>query len=408
MDNSIASSLKIADDMILNCDLQKIKYDGLFYGKAGLALYCLYMYKLNKEKRYLNKIEEIIEYLFCKNTVENSVLYYQNSFAEGLSGLGYLLLKLRNNEILDNSFNETIDSLSNIIEIDCLKMIKNNKFDFFYGSFGLLYFLLENKKYELCYTYIKQIYNLSLKNNFFLYNNTEDPYTKGYNFGFAHGVIGFISILLKFIDILDHKIMIKDFIFNLLLSMSKFGKNIFVPNNFRSIDDYKTFPSIYPYNIYIDNFTLNTTLNAEIIKNGIVHYTTRIGWCNSDMGHSLLYYKAGVILQNDDFINTSQLIGNFLIKRIDFNVTGIDSMYMCHGSSGVAQMYKRLYELTHNENYFESYLYWLEKTSNYLIMEIKKEEFKPTLISGWLVPILLLNEFVHKIDIRWDDTFLLT
>lgn len=162
--------------------------------------------------------------------------------------------------------------------------------------------------------------------------------------------------------------------------------------------------------IYIDDRIKCKKITIENLKKGIFHYTNRLGWCNSDLGFGFTLYRLGKVLQDESLLKRAKEISYDTIKRQSFINTGVNSMYMCHGSTGIAQLYKRIYELSTDPIYINSYEYWVNITYHYLIKDAKRD-INPddiNLLSGYLAPILLLYCYANNCNSNWDKIFLLS
>ena len=83
---------------------------------------------------------------------------------------------------------------------------------------------------------------------------------------------------------------------------------------------------------------------------------------------------------------------------------------MCHGSTGVAQLYKRIYEQSNDPIFAKSYEFWVNITFDYFRQEIVNDLDADdlNLLSGYLSPMLLLHSYVGNCDSNWDRIFLLS
>ena len=64
MDKRINTIVTTIQNRILNSDANKIDFEDILIGKLGLAQSCYQLYKNQDDKRYLDKIEEILENIF--------------------------------------------------------------------------------------------------------------------------------------------------------------------------------------------------------------------------------------------------------------------------------------------------------------------------------------------------------
>ncbi|MEQ1552705.1 MAG: lanthionine synthetase LanC family protein [Ferruginibacter sp.] len=90
------------------------------------------------------------------------------------------------------------------------------------------------------------------------------------------------------------------------------------------------------------------------------------------------------------------------------------SLHFCHGSSGLAQMYRAMYDDTLNFKYYEAYHYWINETCNYIDKEIDGENMAPSnptsLLEGWVGAGLVLAEYITEGDCKtkWAQMLLLS
>jgi lantibiotic biosynthesis protein len=88
----------------------------------------------------------------------------------------------------------------------------------------------------------------------------------------------------------------------------------------------------------------------------------------------------------------------------------IDS-HICHGSVGIAQYYKRFFQMTCLPMYEEAHQYWIERTLQFLEKETSDPVFishAGELLEGFLGISLGLISSVSEEDLKWDSVFLLS
>lgn len=402
----IDSIIHIANEKILNSDIELIELDNILNGKLGLAYYCYFTYHLKGNKKYLKIIEKILDNVFRTLTESDKVFSTNLTLADGFSGLGIVLNNLVKDKILDEEYIDQIIIINDLAYTNCKKMIKNGGFDYFYGATGLLFYLSEVDSLFHCEDIINDYHNYAINNNYLFYNNTVDVYTQGVNFGYAHGTLSILEVFLKLHDKGICKEKTKELILNTVDSLLQFSREKI---NFSEIKHKYVgyeYPSFFPYNIMTDSNDKIVYLNN---KDNIFHYTDRLGWCNSDLGHILMLYKIGKKFNIKNYINIANKMGEITVKRKEYNDTAISDCYICHGSSGVAQLYKKIYEISDNEIYNEAYKHWLNETINYMQLEIKKTFSVQDLelLTGWLGPLLTLHSFKGEIQNSWDKIFLM-
>ena len=403
---TIDSIIKIANEKILNSDPELIVLDNILNGKLGLAYYCHFIHHLKGNKKHLKIIEKIIENVF-KTLAESNTLFSSNlTLADGFSGLGIILNNLIKDKILDEEYSDQIIIINDLAYTNCKKMFKNRGFDYFYGATGLLFYLNAVDSLIHCEDIINDFHNYGKDNSYLFYNSTDDVYTQGVNFGFAHGTL---SILAVFLDLYEKGICrekTKNLILNTVDSLLQFSREKI---NFSEINHKYVgyeYPSFFPYNIMTESPNKDIYLNN---KENIFHYTDRLGWCNSDLGHILMLYKIGKIFNIESYIKIANKMGDITVNRKEYIDTAISDCYICHGSSGVAQLYKKIFEISNKEIYNEAYKHWINITISYMQLEIKKPFSVQDLelLTGWLGPLLTLYSFKGEVKNSWEKVFLM-
>lgn len=409
--NNISYTLTKVQEQLLDFDIRMFKADGVLCGRLSYAYYNYNMYLLSNKDIYLNKLQEIINEVFSDIENENNYIIADTTLCDGLAGFGFLLSQLHNSNILDDEISNTLDIFSDLSYNCCLKMIESSEFDFFYGAYGLLLFLVENKQYRYCKSILEHLISYAQSNDYLFYNRDEkDTYTRGLNYGFAHGVLSLLNILGSFYQNDIEADKTKTLLIKTIESIDKFSKDHFSPAKYRFTDEHYTYPSFYPYNIYVEETEKSQFMTLDKLQDGIFHFTNRLGWCNSDLGFGFTLYRLGNLLKDDLLLKRAKAICYDTLKRQSFRDCGVNNMYMCHGSAGIAQLYKRIYEQSRDPIFIPPYEFWVNITFEYLCQEmtheLKAEDLN--LLSGYLSPMLLLYSYVNDCNSNWDRIFLLS
>lgn len=409
MNERINSVFEKTEKYILDCDPATIQSESLLTGKLGLALYSIYKSKEKSGDHYLNKLTQVLESVFDNISQQKSFLATQTNIIEGLPGLGYVLYQAMRYELLDPEYEEQVNVINTLAYEKALKKLPENSFDYFYGTIGLLFYLNETGSTGYCNDIIDILYEHALKTDYYFYNNTNDSYTEGVNFGFAHGSAAIISIMITLYEknINPHKT--KNIALNTLERLLKFRRGEIDVSKITLIDTRENiFPSVFPYNIVSSNN--NLLIKPETYNNeNLYHYSGRLGWCNSDLGIIYLLYKASHVFSEQKYHALAEELGMDVVKRRSFYETDIRDYYMCHGTSGVAMLYNKIFNLTGNNIYYREYEYWVEATVHRMEKEIegKISYHKLQLLTGWLGPLLLLYSYNGSKELEgWDKIFL--
>ncbi|CAL2086300.1 lanthionine synthetase LanC family protein [Tenacibaculum sp. 190524A05c] len=362
---------------------------GLVQGKLGVLYYLMFVYMDTKKVVYFDKITDILMDIF--NSLQNpegSDLLNDSSYAEGISGLGFVITKLIENDLLDEEYKEQIPVLSQIAYAYAIKMIDIDNYDFLHGSIGVLLFLLKVKNKELFNGIVDKLHQKSKESVLLFSTVSDNPYISDINFGFPHGYLSTIKILND-----AKKAFGAHNVYDAVIDkcITKIMKHI---NTNYKVDGIHI---IKPHKVYLDEGKL------------IEHQNNRLAWCNSDLSLIFLLSKIDLGTKNTQYNELIELIGENVIKRKEMNVTGIENHHWCHGSSGVAQLFSELHSLLGDRKYLEAHEYWINRTVQYLKEGILNEltERDMSLFYGKLGALLVLQSYQKDFTTEWKEAFLI-
>ncbi|WP_210114416.1 lanthionine synthetase LanC family protein [Hymenobacter elongatus] len=138
-------------------------------------------------------------------------------------------------------------------------------------------------------------------------------------------------------------------------------------------------------------------------------FSNELSWRNSDLGHSLLLYEAHRLLADEELKKIAELVGLNTLLRTDFRATAIHSSSFSQGASGVAHLYRRLYQASGHESYQKGYTFWLNQTRSWLTQELatdletlRGEKDYQDLVR---VSLVLLSAITPQ-ELQWDEILL--
>lgn len=370
-----------------------INTNGLFKGRLGLLVYYFYSYKFSPCQQFLDGMEKMLALIFDEIN-EGSEQFLRNaSYADGLSGLGIVLTELINEDVLDETYLAQLDGLDDIMYDNCVTFINHENFDFFHGAFGIIrYFEVRGKKdclRNVIRLLATKAYNSGTEADIFN-NSVNDEYVTGCNFGIAHGIPGFLLILLSLYEQGIEKEYCKKLVedgLDYILSFRNQANGISRLVNF-------------PYNIYKEE--------AGARK---VHINTRLAYCNSDLGITFLLLRAAKTFDNNRYEKLAMEIGVCCTQRTTFELTGVEDYHFCHGAAGVAQLYARIAGLSGESIFTDAYEYWIDRTISSLQADMKHDDIskvKLSFLHGWLGAVLAVYGYLNPELKGWDKFFLLS
>lgn len=367
--------------LLHNLDWDQIKDNrfsngiGIFSGLTGSLPILFDLYQ--KEHSLVNK-EKII--FIVKKIFENIEKYeiISPTYCDGLTGLGFILLKLINNgffkkgeddEILEY-IHDLLLQLDEILTDQLHKFLSYDEFDILHGSMGLGIYFLERNIFENVMLIIDKFdieaYKIKDEVHWKKYDKYQTHDTV-IDMGQAHGNAAILFFLVKASKkIKDQKI------FNLIN-----GSINFHLNNFNEpINGEKCF---YP-----------TFIKAEDFDKGKLDYKiSRLAWCYGDLGvlNTLLLTIKELKL---DINLIADKLNVLFTRRYESEFFIVDNGF-CHGASGIAAILDKMNDVLNLDNCKNASEYWY----NYLIDT--KEETEKNTILGYDFSILDSEEQNHSL-----------
>ena len=303
---------------------------GLNNGDAGKMLFLNNFLKFSSDEQCVERLVNLSNNALATIVSCSKV---DASMSMGLSGFLFVVKDLVEDGVLSaKKFRncEVEDALFRTMEFFC----KNGKFDFLSGALGISLFFLNERQYDrvdVCFESLVEQINKQTKECPYLvseYWNNEPVI----NLGLAHGLSSILSILS--IARIDCDVFEK--YRPIALRISKFLLL------YQKEDESGLFPSV-------------------VIGDKAVNYG-KLSWCYGDIsvGYSLFLYSEAF---NDDFCREISLqILSSTSKRLDKDKVNIVDACLCHGTSGLAYIYRELYKRTQRAEFWEASIYWYAQT----------------------------------------------
>ena len=321
-----------------NSDHKEIQSIGLHEGTSGILL-LKYMHYL-KHKTTTTK-DQIIKHI---DRIYYSLEHLEEITPElstGLAGLG-LILSLINKED-DFDFNTLLLEIKDVLKTVLDKYLQEKNHDILHGSLGLGLFFIDAEEYLEVEKIILQLEKLSLKdsNNSLKWSRFDESINEEIiDYGLAHGISGIIYFLGKSFE---HGIL-KDECEKLIVQATNFLE--------QNLQDFDKIGSYYP----------SKHISSLLERGESVSHSSRFAWCYGDLGilNTLLLtsrWTKNKILEEKVIF---RLLKN--TKRKSYSETLINDCCFCHGTSGVSLIYLNCYDITGEEEFLRTSLYWLNET----------------------------------------------
>ena len=365
--------------------------------------------------------------LYCNEIKDKENLFYnyfQQIYSEfskgktafnfaGIVGILWVSNILYEKKIIIKENFKVDNNLQNLILDTAIKLQTNNLYDLFSGSIGNVNAVLSiannlNKEQEkLIIEYLKTLEKTaeSVKDcdgyKWISYYFAKKEYV--YNLSLSHGIASIVALLCKTLEKCScYNSEIKEYSERIIRK----AINYILSNEI----DFEKYKSHFP-NLCVDYY------------NDKKLYGSRLAWCYGDLGIAYTFLRAALILDDTALLNKSTSILLDCTKRIDYTENNIFDPWFCHGTCGIAYIFKKIYEKTNIEDFNISANFWLSETINMLNTNykdyifnknpnLKKDFFKDknvsnTIIEGYTGIAMVLRSFLNTDNCEWEQFFLL-
>jgi lantibiotic modifying enzyme len=327
---------EIADGItehLLNSEARK--EIGLYTGVVGLLMFMAYYSRYSGEEKYT----KIAKYLLdvCSESICGGVYY--TPFCDGLSGMLYGLSHLNKVGFIDVDLSEVHEGYSQYLRTSLRTYTKERELGFMHGAIGIALHLLQNGSPKDIAEVAEFVIILDSiaeheKGTTKWKSNIGVDKENGYSIAMSHGMS---SMSIFFALCLERGV--KPQISSKLLTGA-------IEYILQQEIDYKTYYSYFP----------PTSMGANIITK------SRMAWCHGDLGIAIALWRAGVVLSNNSWKSKSIEIMEFAVNRRKLAFDSVVDACICHGTAGIAQIFRRMYYYTGNDKFLSSSKFWISET----------------------------------------------
>jgi lantibiotic modifying enzyme len=315
-------------------------------GRSGIALFYAYYYRLTGKESYLETLGAQIT-----RCIEDLLKEYPGyNHCNGLAGIAWALQHLVNIGIADaEDFEELLNSCDNVLSNYMDAELAENGYDFLHEGLGVVLYFLERMPQEKAQLQLEKAVQYLEKaarqhtsgirwQDIFTTKEKGYENKELYNLGLAHGTPAILIVL----GMLHEKGIMPEVTSRLITG----GVQWLMAARYTTDNE-----SMALYPTTVDRENKPTNINGS-----------RLGWCYGDLGiaHTLLY--AGTRLDNEEYKTKAySLFEHILRHRNKENGSIVDACF-CHGSAGIAQMYRRAYLSSGRNNLLEGAMLWTKET----------------------------------------------
>jgi lantibiotic modifying enzyme len=314
---------------------------GLMTGQTGIALFFFYYSRFTDDQQYYDYALELLEKIVEKLNEDMNL----HTFCSGIGGIGWTFEHLTQKEFFQADIGEILSELDPFLFQSMRMDIKRDYFDFMHGALGSGFYFLQRYQHSrnpLYMNYLIQLIDYLLNSGsrdskgFFTWETilNHEKGNRGFNLGLAHGMPGIMTFLSKLYEL--------------------------------DIDKTRILPLLQGTVGYLLSQRLDTSNYHSVFPRHICKEeplcSSRLGWCYGDTGIGITLWLTGQRLKNHKWkdIAIETLLHSTLRK--DPQKNSVFDTCFCHGTSGVAHMYNRIFQYTGLKEFKEACNFWLKKT----------------------------------------------
>ncbi|MDR2586422.1 MAG: lanthionine synthetase C family protein [Prevotellaceae bacterium] len=391
MDQPLLTKIDEIADLLQNRSNEGI---GLYSGKAGISLFLFYYARFKNAKAVHQQATDELDGIFSQVEESPQRLF---SFCSGIAGVGWLLNHLCKYGFLQEDPNELLSDVDEYLFKAAINDLDRKNFDFLHGAMGVVLYFVKRNRSDYLLHLVHALANIAVWDG-------EGAKWKsvlkhkgglnGYNIAMSHGSSSIVLILCKILQFLP-----KDEATTKLL----YGAVTYILQQEISVSQ---------YGCYFPSFSIES--QPDILK-------TRLAWCYGDLGVALALWKSGIVLQQQAWIDKGMEVLLYNSRRRGLPENGVQDAGICHGTSGIAQIFNRLYRHTKRIEFKDASGYWCGKTLSIATFEDGLAGYKTWYTpehGGWQTNTnflegiagigLCLMSFVAPEDPAWDECLLLS
>ncbi len=371
------------------------KKEGLLVGKGGLVLFLLCYSKYADDNKSKSIGNEILDKLLSAFQNEKFPLF---TFCDGLSGIGFALEKLSKEGLIKDDPDTVLSDVDLYLKFQLRNMLSLDYYDFLYGYIGIgLYFNSRKEQTLEVIEIINKLHASADASNKTLKWKSQNfkTGTFKYNIGLSHGIpsiVVFLSKVLKNYSIDNNSCNLIQGAVNYILAQEI---------------DKDAYGSFFP--------------DFAIESSKIVH-KSRLAWCYGDLGIAMALWQAGVALQNEQWKTKAlEILLYAAERRRDLEKESVADAGLCHGTSGIAHIFYRMWWNTRLPELKQAADYWFSKTLKMARFEDGLAGYKAwhtEKYGGWKSEYgilegvagigLALLSYITETEPTWDECLLLS
>lgn len=388
--------LKLNELALLICkryiNKEKLNSTGLLTGDSGCLLFLFKYYKYTNDNLCFELSNDLLERLLEELSDGN----FTYSYCNGLPGILSLINYLNRNDYVDIDVSDSKASIDVYLLRELENCIYSECYDFMHGALGIGFYYINDECNEVVLTKLIEFLNITkeiVNNGIYKWKSfLGKDLGYGYNISLSHGISSIIIFLSRVINTSKCE-------YDLCCDLLNGAVNYVLS---QEIDHLR-------YGYYFPNYS------SDFICYDL--YKSRLAWCYGDLGVAYSLFCAGKVLNNTLWVNKAIQIFLYTTNRRDLFDNNVNEPGICHGSVGVAMIFRRMYLETKNIIFKKTYDYWLEQTLHKSVFSDGLAGYKSLIEKKWVNDYSLLTgiagiglnfiSYLSNDEQEWDSLFLL-
>lgn len=274
------------------------------------------------------------------------------TYCNGLTGLGVGLLTLQQDGFI-SGVDSALGSIDPVISLSLESFIEDNNIDFLHGLIGVGLYLLERRKSrkEYAISYLSKIVDYLDKSKItdgaivkWRYN--EKRLSKPYNISLSHGVSSIVVFLCRLIK-----------------------SGLLSENNKAKIKQMLKGAVQYLLSNRVDVDKLGCCFASSSIECDDYPHRSRLAWCYGDLGVATALLEAGNTLNDSSICDIAIRVMLYSAKRRDIKANYVNDFCVCHGSVGIAQIFRSHGIALGLKEFLDAADYWEKDTLSRVVLD---------------------------------------
>ncbi len=303
---------------------------GLYSGKAGVLLFLAHYLKDHPNERNRSLFEKYADSLYDDIGEGRQFHTYCNGMAGIMAGLRYM----QGHGLLEVDYSEIESTYRDYLFAWMMQEFSHGYYDFMHGAMGIaLYFYDDPMFVEAAVTWLENTKEVD-GDKYKWKSSLGKDQPIGYNIALSHGMASIVLILCRMYRAGHFQERIADLItgtLNYILSQEM---------------DHAQYGGCFP--------------PQSLENEGRPPTKARVAWCYGDAGISAALWQAGKALGNEKWKQKAREVMTFTASRRNLADAMVNDAGLCHGSAGIAMMFKYFYFETGDPLFLQTHDYWME------------------------------------------------